>query len=68
MCTIARIAQDVTMATMQLMQVAWKQAGWTRLEEARMEFRPPRMNWVVVADEKQNRRMRMCWAPSVDTR
>jgi hypothetical protein len=68
MCSITLIAQDVTMATTQLMRAASYAVCWTRPEEARTEFRPPRMNWVVVTDENHNRRMQMRWAPPADSR
>jgi len=68
MCSITLIAQDVTMATTQVMQTASKRVSWTRQEEARPELRPLRMNWVVVTDENHIRRVQMCWTPSAGNR
>jgi len=63
MCCIAMIAQDVTMATTELMHAASCVVCWPREGETRQEFRAPRMNWVVVTDENHNRRMKMVWTP-----
>jgi len=68
MCCITMIAQDLTMATKQLMRAAACKVCWPGHDSVRTEFRPPRMNWVVVTDENHNRRMKMCWAPSAETR
>jgi hypothetical protein len=67
MCCMTLVAPGVTVATTQLMRTVCSDACWTR-EEVRTEFRPPRMNWVVVTDENQNRRMQMSWAASVEDR
>jgi hypothetical protein len=61
MCSITMIAQDVTMATTELMRAAGHVVCWPRQEQLRQEFRAPRMNWVVVTDENHNRRMQMVW-------
>ena len=68
MCCITLFAYEGAMATTQLMQAASYELGWTRPEEARAEYRSPRMNWVVVTDKDQNRRMQMRWAPSAEGR
>ena len=68
MCSIALVAQDVTMATTELMRGARYHVCWTRQEQDRLEFRPPRMNWVVVTEENHNRRMQMSWTPSATDR
>lgn len=69
MCCITFAGQEATMATTQLMRAAGYEICWTRLEEeARTEFKPPRMNWVVVTDEHHNRRMQMRWEPSAGNR
>ena len=67
MCSMAMVMHDVTMATTRLMGSAACEVCWPREEEARKEFRAPRMSWVVVTDENvtdknQNRRMQMRWA------
>lgn len=56
------------MATTQFMRATSYKICWTRPEEARMEFKPPRMNWVVVTDENHNHRMQMNWEPSAGDR
>jgi len=68
MCCITLVAQEATMATMQLMRAAICEVCWGRQAEARTEFRPPRMNWVVVTDKDNKRRMQMLWEPSADSR
>lgn len=68
MCCITLARQEVTMATTQLMRAVNYEICWTRSEEARTQFRPPRMSWVVVTDENQTCRMQMNWAPSVGSR
>lgn len=64
MCCITLVGQEATMATTQLMRAAGYEIRWTRPEQARIECKPPRMSWVVVTDEDQNRRMQMHWAPA----
>ncbi|MFZ1916283.1 MAG: hypothetical protein WAU58_01830 [Terriglobales bacterium] len=59
MCSITLVVQDVTMATTELMCGTRYHVCWARKEEDRLEFRPPRMNWVVVTDENHYRRMQM---------
>ena len=68
MCCITFVGQEATMATTQLMRAASYEICWTRPEEVRSESKPPRMNWVVVTDEDQNRRMQMRWEPSAGNR
>jgi hypothetical protein len=68
MCCITFAGQEATMATTQLMRATSYEICWTRPEDARTEFRPPRMNWVVVTDENQNCRMQMHWEPSAGNR
>jgi hypothetical protein len=63
MCSIALVAQEVTMATTELMRGTRYRVSGGRQEQDRLESRPPRMNWVVVTDESHNRRMQMRWAP-----
>lgn len=66
MCTIALIAPIITMATTQLMLEACRETCCVPVSER--DVHAPRMNWVVVTDEDQNRRMRMHWAPSAESR
>ena len=68
MCTLVLLAPIVTAATTGLMPAVRPGFGWPRSEEARTDFRPPRMNWVVAADGNGDRRMRMRWAPSAEDR
>jgi len=68
MCCITLVAYEGAMATTQLMQATGYEIGWMRPEEARVECRPPRMNWVVVTDKDHNRRMQMRWAPPAEDR
>ena len=68
MCCITLVAQDITMATTQLMLAAGCEVRWTRQEKARTEFRAPRMNWVVGTDENHDRGMQMCWVRSAEER
>lgn len=64
MCTITLIAPAITMSTTQLMQKARRETCCMQASERRSDV--PRMNWVVVTDEKQNRRMQMQWTRSAD--
>jgi len=64
MCSIILIAPTITMATTQLMQKVRRDICY--VQTAERSVRAPRMNWVVVTDEKQNRRMQMQWMPSAD--
>ena len=68
MCCITMVLNEATMATTQLMRAASYELGWTRPEQARVEFRPPRKNWVVVTGKNNNRRMLMRWVPSAEDR
>jgi hypothetical protein len=67
MCCITFVMPEA-MATTQFLRAACCEICWAGKEEARVESRPPRMNWVVVTDEKHNHRMQMRWAPSADNR
>jgi hypothetical protein len=61
---ITLIAPTITMATTQFMpEVRREPCCW--LASGR-DLHAPRMNWVVVTDENQNRRMQMLWVPSAD--
>jgi hypothetical protein len=64
MCTITLIAPTITMATTRLMLEACREACC--LQAGERNEHAPRMNWVVVTDDKQNRRMQMQWTPSAD--
>ncbi|MGB9233660.1 MAG: hypothetical protein WCC04_04540 [Terriglobales bacterium] len=68
MCSFALFAEDVTMTTTGLMRAAGCEVRWIQREKARLEFQPPRMNWVVVTDENHNCRMQMLWTPSAADR
>ena len=68
MCCITSVAQEVTMATTQLMRAASYQIYWPPQENILVTTGSPRMNWVVVTDEDHNRRMQMQWQPSVGDR
>ena len=63
MCTLVLVAPNAMAATTGLMP-AVRPCCWAWPTEARTDFRPPRMNWVVAADGNGNRRMLMRWAPS----
>jgi len=67
MCCITMVLNEATMATTRLMRATSYELRWTRPEAARVEFQPPRMNWVVVTDNNK-RRMLMRWAPSAEDR
>ena len=60
MCCITLVAQQATMATTQLTRAAGYQMGWPR-QDQEAEFRPLRMNWVVVTDGNGGCQLRMCW-------
>jgi len=64
MCCITLIAPTITMATTQLIREAC--FGNCRVQAHEANVNAPRMNWVVVTDEEQNRRMQMQWKPSAD--
>jgi hypothetical protein len=64
MCTITLIAPTITMATTQLMQEVRRET--CRVQASERKICAPRMNWVVVTEDKQNRRMKMRWTPSAD--
>ena len=66
MCCATLIAQDTTMATTQLMRVACCDVCWPVQEEQHTEYRPLRMNWVVVTDANGNRRLQMGWRADRD--
>jgi len=68
MCTLVLVAPYATAATTELMPAVRPRFCWPRAEEARSDFRPPRMNWVVAADGNGNRRMLMRWTPSAVSR
>jgi hypothetical protein len=63
MCCITLIAPMITMATTQLMREA---RCHTCAQASERNVNTPRMNWVVVTDENQNRRMQMQWTPSAE--
>jgi hypothetical protein len=59
MCCITLIASPITMATTQLIR---EPIGRNcRVEARERNVNAPRMNWVAVTDDKQNRRMQMRW-------
>jgi len=60
MCCTILIVQQATMATTQLTRAAAYEICWP-LQEHQTEYRPVRMNWVVVTDQNGNRQLRMCW-------
>ena len=64
MCSITLIGPTITMATTQLMQEV--RSKTCRVEASVRNVPAPRMNWVVVTDEDQNRRMQMQWTSSAD--
>jgi len=64
MCCITCIAPTITMATTQLMREVRRETCCIQASERNVHA--PRMNWVVVTDENQNRRMRMQWTPSAE--
>jgi hypothetical protein len=68
MSCITCVAQEVAMATTQLMRAPSYRICWPLQEKVLVETRSPRMNWVVVTDEDQNRRMQMQWQPSAGDR
>ena len=61
MCCTTLTVQGITMATTQLMRTACCDICWPVHDEQRTEFRPVRMNWVVVTDAHGNRRLKMSW-------
>ena len=61
MCCTTLIAQPATMATKRFVRSAFCEICRPRPDEQKTEFRPPRMNWVVVTDENGNRQLRMRW-------
>jgi hypothetical protein len=67
MCCITWMAPVITMATTQLMREARCETRWVSTATL-YGHDAPRMNWVVVTDENQNRRMRMRWTPSAEDR
>jgi len=68
MCCIALVGKEATMATTQLMRAVCYEVCWMRAEQDRVAAKAPRMNWVVVTDKNQNRRMQMRWEPSAGDR
>lgn len=68
MCCITSVGYEASMATTQLMGAIGCEVGRVRAEQARIGRNPPRMNWVVVTDENQTRRMQMHWKPSAGDR
>jgi len=60
MCCTTLTIREATMATTQLTQAACYEICWPA-QEQKTEFRPLRMNWVVVTDESGNRQLRICW-------
>ena len=60
MCCITLVATEA-MATTQFLRAASCKICWAGQEEIRVGSKPPRMNWVVVTDKDQNRRMQMSW-------
>ena len=62
MCCTAMTLQANTMATTRLMRT---DARRCRLgDEQKTEFRPLRMNWVVVTDANGTRQLQMSWHPN----
>jgi len=60
MCSTTLTVREATMATTQLRRAASYEVCWPT-QEPRTEFKPLRMNWVVVTDDSGNRQLRMCW-------
>ena len=61
MCCATLMAQEITMATTQLMRGACCVVCWPQKDRAETLNRPLRTNWVVVTDANGNRRLRMGW-------
>ena len=61
MCCTTLIAQEETMATMQLTCAACCEISWPTQEKQETQNRPLRMSWVVVTDENGKRQLRMHW-------
>jgi hypothetical protein len=60
MCCATLIAQETMMATTELMRAACE-ICWPLQDQQKTQYRPLRMNWVVVTDENGNRRLQMGW-------
>jgi len=54
-------AQEITMATTQFTRADCYEKCSHVEEQFPVQHQPPRMNWVVVTDDKGNRRLQMGW-------
>lgn len=62
MCSITLVAQESTMATIQLTRATCVSACWQPRDEQETKSRPLRMSWIVVTDNNGNRHLRQRWA------
>jgi hypothetical protein len=66
LCCTTLMIHRVAMATTQVARTTCHEFSWERQEEQTAEFRPVRMNWVVVTDENGLRHLRIRWGRSED--
>jgi hypothetical protein len=66
MCTTIMNALETTMATTQVMPEVSYEVRSPWLPEKKAEYKPLRMNWVVVTGEDGTRQLRMRWDAAKD--